>query len=171
MFWQSKRFIVMKPWEERPIEIAHLLNPAFCGELLRVSIKAHYTSTKVLFPFPLAFLVLPIVLHRKTREAILPTTKEQMHAWLQSRPEIRVGFAERAKDLVPITREAIAFLLQVQAIAMDDRGNLRVTPHTLRTVPTNQEIQDCYRKAEILGRWFARTGTPSVIYTMWGVKP
>jgi hypothetical protein len=158
-------------WETRPTEIANLLNPAFCGELLRRSIRAHNTSIPRLIPYPLLFLVLPVVLHRETRESISATTREQMHVWLQSHQNTRIGFANRAKNLVPITREAISFLLQIGAIAVDDRAGVRLTRYVARNVPVSAEITDCQKKAEILGRWFARAGAPAAIYTMWGVKP
>jgi len=161
----------VKSWEKRPIEIAHLLNPAFCGELLRRSIRAHNSAGPRQFPFPLLFLVLPIVLHRGTRESITANTKEQMHVWLQNHQNARIGFAERAREIVPVTREAVAFLLQTEAIAVDDRAGVRLTRYVSRTIPVNQEITDCYKKAEIVGRWFARAGAPSAIYTMWGVRP
>ena len=79
-------------WETRPTGIAHLLNPAFCGELLRRGIRAHNAAGPKLIPFPLLFLALPIVLHRQTRESISATTKEQMHVWLQSHQNARNRF-------------------------------------------------------------------------------
>lgn len=161
----------MNSWETRPTEIAHLLNPAFCGELLRRAIRTHNAVNPRLIPFPLLFLVLPVVLHRETRESISATTKEQMHVWLQDHQNARIGFAERAKSLVPITREAIAFLMQIGAIAVDERAGVRLTRYVARQVPVSAEITDCQKKAEILGRWFARAGAPAAIYTMWGVKP
>lgn len=161
----------VNPSETRRTESAHLLNPAFCGELLRRSIRTHNAVSPRLIPFPLLFLVLPIALHGQTRESISATTKEQMHVWLQTHQSVRIGFAERARDLVPMTREAIAFLLQIGAIAVDDRAGVRLTRYVARNVPVSPEITDCYKKAEILGRWFARAGAPTAIYTMWGVKP
>jgi hypothetical protein len=70
-----------------------------------------------------------------------------------------------------VTREAIAFLFQRGAIAVDNRAGLRLTRYVSRNVPVNEEITDCYRKSEILGRWFARAGSTAAIYTMWGVRP
>ena len=94
-----------------------------------------------------------------------------MHVWLQDNQNVRIGFAERARDIVPVTKETVAFLLQVGAIAVDDRAGVRLTRYVSRNVPVNQEITDCYKKAEIVGRWFARAGAPAAIYTMWGVRP
>lgn len=164
----------MKPWENRPIEVAHLLNPAFCGEVLRRAIgQYNETVAPRLFSYPLAFLVLPIVLHRRTRETISPTTREQLHVWLQAHQDVRVGFAERAKRMVPVTNETIAFLLQVGAITVDDMAGIALVRQRRRRSfeQTDDEIVDCYKKAGIIGRWFARAGSVANVYTMWGVKP
>lgn len=163
----------MKTWELRPIEEAHLLNPAFCGELLRRAIRQYSVFGTSAFPYPLTFLVLPIVLHRQTRELISPNTREQLHVWLQNNQSARVGFAERAARLVPITNESLNFLLQLQVATIDNSAKLRVTTaiKPINSEMGDAEIRDCYRKAEIIGRWFARAGNPANVYTMWGVKP
>ena len=163
----------MKPWEDRPIEEANLFNPAFCGDLLRRVIRNHNATAQFHFPYPLIFLVLPIVLHRQTRQKISPTTREQLHVWLQSNQIVRVGFAERAKRLVPITNEALNFLLQLNLVTVNNLAelNLNRNPPAINENRGDEEIRDCQRKAEIVGRWFARAGSPANIYTMWGVKP
>lgn len=35
----------------------------------------------------------------------------------------------------------------------------------------DQEIHECYNKAENVGRWFAQMGAEENIYAVWGVKP
>jgi ABC-three component (ABC-3C) system Middle Component 3 len=163
----------VRPWEDRPVEIAHLLNPAFCSEVLRRAIRLYNKNAARWFPYPLTFLVLPILLHHRTREAIAPNTREQLHVWLQAHQDVRIGFAERARQLVPHTIETLSFLLQVNAITVDATAGLTVVRRRQRHVDGQGEgeIADCYRKAEIVGRWFARAGSPANIYTMWGVKP
>lgn len=164
----------MIPWENRPVEIAYLLNPSFCGEIVRRCIKKYETINSMGFPYPLLFFILPIVLHRLTRESISPRQRSQLHVWLQNNQYVRVGFAERAKHLVSITKESVAFLLQLNSIIVDDKANIKVNNYN----PTDQaksieaaEVLDCYKKAEIVGRWFAKAGTPTNIYIMWGVRP
>lgn len=163
----------MIPWEQRPIEIANLLNPAFCGEVLRRCINTYQETASIPFPYPLIFLVLPIVLHRRTRERISPRQRQSLHVWLQSHPDVKINFAERAKELIPITREALLFLLQVGTLTVDEQANFSIIPYKKVTIEGNNEgeIADCYRKAELVGRWFARAGNATTIYTMWGVKP
>ena len=163
----------MKSWENRPIEIANLLNPAFCGEVLRLAVGEYVKARQAAFPYSLAFLVLPIVLHRATRESIRKGERRQLHVWMQDNQEVRIRFAERASDLVPVTRESIAFLLQVNALNMDAQAGLRVVAQRRSRASTEPrgEVADCYQKAINVGRWFARAGSPTTIYTIWGVKP
>lgn len=160
-------------WEERPIEIANLLNPAFCGEVLRLCVRAYQQTISQSFPYPLTFLVLPIVLHRGTRESISPRQRQSLHVWLQDHQDLKIGFAERASELIPITREAIIFLLQVGAFVVDEQAGLINQAYKNISIEGQDvgEIADCYRKAVLVGRWFARAGTVATIYAMWGVKP
>lgn len=163
----------MIPWEKRPVEIANLLNPAFCGEVLRRCIAKYQAESARPFPHALLFLVLPIVLHRKTRESMPINTRKQMHAWIMENQEIKIGFAERAKNLIQITREAVAFLLQIGSLRINKQGFLIIPTYRPRNISGQNagEIHDCYKKAEMVGQWFARTGSPATIYIVWGVKP
>lgn len=161
----------MITWDRRPIEIASLLNPAFCGEIIRRCIESFEEVASQPFPFPLVYLILPIVLHTKTRETI--GSERQLHVWLQSHEEVKIGFADRTRQLVPITKEAILFLLQVKAIVFDDQARLSIVSHHRRVLQSQREgeIGSCYKAASIVGRWFARTGDATTIYVLWGVKP
>lgn len=64
----------MNRWSQRPPEEQRLLNPSFCALILWHSAKAHGEATKAKtgIAFEECFLVLPMVLHRETRES-LPT--------------------------------------------------------------------------------------------------
>ena len=160
----------MIPWEQRPVEIANLLNPAFCGQVIRLCIGAYAQEAAKPFPYPLTFLVLPIVLHSQTRER-LGTRQRQLHTWLQDNEDLKIGFAERTRQLIPISTEAITFLLQIKTISVNQQAGLEVFP-ARQKVPSQQdqtEIANCYRKAGVIGRLFARAGTPSTIYALWGV--
>jgi hypothetical protein len=158
-------------WERRPIEIASLLNPAFCGEIIRRCIGRYEEVTSQAFPFPLIYLILPMVLHAKTRETI--TSEKQLHTWLQSNENVKIGFADRTRQLIPITKEAIIFLLQVNSIVLDEQARIS-TIHYRRRIPRSQkegEIESCYKAADVIGRWFARAGSVTTIYALWGVRP
>src|SRR5437867_10652346 len=107
---------ILSTWQHRPPEVAYLLNPAFCGAIIRHCILRYRKESvsKGAFPYPLTFLILPIVLHQRTRTSIPKMTRGQFHVWLQSNSYIRIGLADRARALVPVTKESISFLLQTR---------------------------------------------------------
>ena len=56
----------MENWEDRSKIVANLLNPAFCGEILRRAIVSYNENEEnMLFPFSLLYLILPIILLKK----------------------------------------------------------------------------------------------------------
>ncbi|MDF2524857.1 MAG: hypothetical protein K0R31_2498 [Clostridiales bacterium] len=163
----------MKSWYERPQEIAYLLNPAFCGEVIRRSITKYYDNTDLPFQYPLLYLILPIVLHRATRNKLPSSSRKQMHAWLQENQSVRIGFASRAKEMIPITKESVIFLMQLNALEINNNGTVQVLKYKKVKLDghTDGEIAEIMKRAEAVGKWFSSAGTVSTIYTMWGVKP
>ena len=65
----------MKKWDERPNEVKYLLNPAFCGRILFSMINEYQKTANRAVPFPLLFMVLPLILHEDTRNAISRSTQ------------------------------------------------------------------------------------------------
>src|SRR5689334_21046467 len=117
----------MLPWKQRPFELANLLNPAFCSLILYEAISAYQKKNMQGMPYALAFLILPVVLHRQTRNALPVSTNTNIHPWFQNNCEVRVGFAQRVRSMLPYTREAIIFGLQSKIIQIDDNGNISIT--------------------------------------------
>ena len=65
----------MLNWENRPVEITHLLNPAFCAVLLHDSTRAYVEIINPGISYPLMFVILPLILHKATREEFPKTLK------------------------------------------------------------------------------------------------
>lgn len=164
-------------WGSRPVEIANLLNPAFCGFLIREFLKGYEEKKGEGMPYELVFLLLPIVLHKHTRNLLPRSISTFMHVWLQSNPEIRIGFSKRTKDLIPFTKEAILFMIKRDLITTDENGRLYSSnkPYNKSLLRLDEDIRIYLReyqsKAKLIGKWFAVTGTSSTIYTMWGISP
>lgn len=158
-------------WNERPKEVASLLNPAFCGEIILECISSHNDFVDG-FPFPMVFLILPIVLHPKTRDTI-PYQTKHMHMWIQAHKEVLIGFPERARNMVPITMETLIFLLQLNCIKIDRHEKLTLNKEqTLKKIEgRTTDINDYIRVAKILGKLFTHSGNTSTIFTMLGVRP
>lgn len=159
----------MKVWHERPAEVAYLLNPAFCGEVIARCSYSHLEENGRGLPFSVSFLVLPIVLHGPTREKLDIRTR-QLHVWLQSNPSVRIGFADRVRGMKEITQESIRFVIQHGRVELGDDGTFQAK-HPRTVDSTASEGADCYRKASALGRLLGRAGNETAIFTMWGVRP
>lgn len=162
----------MIPWEKRSIEIASLFNPAFCSLILRQSIRGYLSEESSGMPFSLSFLMLPIVLHRSTREMLPRSISTKMHAWVNNQSEVKVQFSDRCKRLVQYTREGLIYGMQGNLFSVNDGGRL-VSSGKIIKLPWNSDTEsyECAQKAEFVGRWFAQAGEVSTIFHMWGVRP
>ena len=156
----------------RTHEVAYLLNPAFCGRILYSSIKTYNKISNKSFPFPLIYLILPLVLHKQTRINI--SSRTQLLIWVQNHSKLLIDFPRRAKELVPITNEAIEFLLQTGKVRLNADGELDIFP-TARTLSktkyADSEVKECIVKAEHVAKWFASAGKIETIYIVLGVRP
>jgi len=162
----------MKQWNERSTEIAYLLNPAFCGRLLYKTISKYNQEAKRPFPFPLVYLVLPLLLHRRTREAI--SSRSKLLLWIQNNESLLISYADRAKQLVPITNEAIEWLLQCNCVRFTASAELEISPTTpslSKTKFTDDEVKDCLNKSEHIAKWFVNAGKTETIFIALGVRP
>jgi hypothetical protein len=162
----------MRKWSERSNEVAYLLNPAFCGRLLYNAIRTYNVEAKRAFPFPLIYLILPLVLHKNTREKI--SSRTQLLVWIQKFEYLLIGFPKRAKQLVPITNESIEILLQSNLITISSAGELEFNAKKQalsKTRFTDDEIKECITKSEHIAKWFAKAGKAETIYVSLGVRP
>ncbi len=164
----------MTPWDERPVEVANLLNPAFCGHVIYGCADAHNREAGKPLPYALAFLVLPLVLHLDTRSTMKPNTRH-FEVWLNLNPEIKVGLTARARSLVPFTREALGFLHRSGTLTIQETDAALGIPKALRTLrrrfPVGDDTKACIAGAKVLGRWFARANSPATIYASLGLRP
>ena len=162
----------MRNWTERPSEVANLFNPAFCATVLGYAARGFGEERPSGLPWVLAFVTLPLVLHKSTRE-VTPTTKRtKFHTWVEKNPSIRIGFAERARSMVPHVREAIIFGASVGILACDSKGNLFAGPTIPKKAMASNsiEVRDCILRAKTLGSVLANAGADHTVLAMLGVQ-
>ena len=162
----------MKNWNLRTHEVAFLLNPAFCGRVLYSTIKTYNEKANRALPFPLIYLVLPLVLHKETRANI--NSRTQLQLWVQRYPQLLIDFPKRARELVPITNESVEFLLQTGNIILTPNGELEISP-TLKSLSktkfVDDDVSECLKKGEHIAKWFVAAGKAETIYIELGVRP
>jgi hypothetical protein len=165
----------MTPWRDRSPEERALLNPSFFSLLFWHAATGHMTEGGIGLPFGTAFLVLPMVLHRETRESLPKMVATSLPVWLDDNQLVRARLAERARTLVPYTKEALMFgdirgFLKVSADAVSaEKGWKDKISAELRK--SSDEVRSCAKRADFLGRWFARAGSPVTVMALMGVRP
>lgn len=162
----------MKKWNERPFEIRNLFNPAFCGVVLIRAFQGFEEEDGSGMPFSLALLVLPLCLHKDTREILSNNPRSYLLKTFSDNPQILVGFDERTRSLLPYTFEALGFTMQLQLFEVTYQGRLKMRDRGIRKkVDGTQESIECQRAARIVGRNFAKIRDRVTIYTTLGIRP
>jgi hypothetical protein len=159
----------MIAWTERAFDEANLLNPAFCGRLLGLAVHEHGAAP---MPFATALLILPLALHKATREA-LPRSpvRSPLITWVGENQQVRLGLAGRVQRTLPSTREALLFLSIRNVIAFEGDGIRCARPVGRSSVTDTDEVRRCATAARFLGRWLSRAGTPESTYAILGLTP
>lgn len=162
----------MKTWGQRPREVRALFNPAFCGLVLARGIEGFANEAGRAMPFSLTLLILPLCLHKQTRELLKDANRSYLTNILQDHPEIRVDLAQRTRGLFPYTMEAFAYLMACGVIAVDEHGGIEVLKGTIKkTLVGSDETKECQTVARALGAKLARINDRATIYTTLGIRP
>jgi len=162
----------VKPWSQRPREVRNLFNPAFCGLVLARGLEGFTEKANQPMPFSLTLLILPLCLHKRTREQIKEANRAYLTTILEEHPEIRVDLAQRARGLMPYTMEAFGYLMACGAIAVDDSGAVALKEKTVRkSITGSQDNKDCQSVARSLGQKLALLNDRVTIYTTLGIRP
>lgn len=160
-------------WNNRNPIVKNLLNPAFCGEVIRVAANEYNTHSENKFPYLYSFLVLPIILHEETRQRLPRTTRTYIFAWVDENEDLLMQFPNRAKNMAKYTRESLCFLIKYNAIEMDKTGNIFV-PNYRKTNYSGEEYSeynDIMKKSKMLGKWLSQSSDIKSIYSFFRITP
>ena len=164
----------MKAWNDRPAEVANLLNPAFCSLGIATAAAEFAGRQGSGMPYPIAFLVLPIALHGPTRESRPRNVRTSLAAWIQLNPEAKVRFPERVAALEPVTREALIFGASQGVLDVSQEGLVLATGQRSgidrAITQLAGEAGECLRAAKFVGRWLAGSGSTATTLALWGVR-
>lgn len=165
----------MTLWEQRSREERDLLNPGFCANMLWHAAGGYSGGPGESLSFEEAFLVLPFVLHRETREELPCSTRTSLAVWLDEHPLARGRVVSRARLLVPFTKEALTFG-GVHGFIRLDGGMLHADIDWNKSVTrilkeSSGEVRVCAKRAGFVGKWFAESGSAATVLSLIGVCP
>lgn len=159
----------MPSWAQRPQASAAFLNPALVAAVEAVAARDfEREASGRLMPWPMAFLVAPLVLHRPTRQALPASTRTHLPNWVAEHPALVAGLAARSTSLAPAVREGLRFGLRHRMLAVEQgflKGMITSKPRT------EGELADLLKAASLIGRWAAKSENPSTVFALLGVRP
>lgn len=159
---------VMQQWSDRNSAVADLLNPGVIAAIIAAAAVEYERRDGLPMPFELAFLVVPLVLHRDTRSALPARVNSHLAKWVTSNPVLAAGFGARAKALTEPVREGIRFGLRQGALELDGAN---IIGHPLRGRPAAiGDIAQVIGKATFVGRWFTRIESSATAFALLGVE-
>jgi hypothetical protein len=158
-------------WEDRPEITAHLINPAFCTEIMRECVSAYVAESNGKFPFALSVLVLPLILNSRIRERLPKSKSNTIHGWIIENEDLKIGLAPNIASFIPFTRETVMFAIAHNSLSIDENGNINVTARRGKLKSEDEEIKSCLKKAEVMGKVLSKSGNPLTIYSILGIKP
>lgn len=165
----------MTPWTERSIEERNLLNPGFCSMLLWHAALGYASERSIPMAVEISFLVLPFVLHKETRESLPTTIRMSLPIWLAEHPIAQTRLGERAATLRAFTKESLIFggchgLLALAQTGVRANADMRKRVNAALKL-TSDEVRDCAKRAQFLGRWLEKAGGPETVMALLGVRP
>ena len=158
----------MTEWSARSGVPAALLNPALIASIIAAAASGYDRERKAPLPWPLSFVIAPMVLHRGTREALPTSLATHLGAWVSRNPALRAGLPQRAQSLVTPVREGLRFGLRHGLLAIEPGGGVRQAVARLRPADVG-DLRVIVTKAIFVGRWVSRSEQPATIFALLGV--
>jgi hypothetical protein len=146
-------------------EIRAVQNPAMGATLIAAATKGFTDASDVHagMPLPLAFLVLPIVLHPDTYRFVAGTLRKSGLRYFadkfgqtkNAKSDVLLAIQRRALSLRPITFESLDLMLQARLAVLDyKKAELSTTALLTEVIGNIGAETDLHRDSEKLGHWF-----------------
>jgi hypothetical protein len=159
---------LMTEWSARSGVPAALLNPALMAVITAAAASGYERETQAAMPWPLSFVIAPMVLHRGTREALPSRLSTHLGVWVSRQPVLRAGLPLRAQALVGPVREGIRFGLRYGLLETGPAGGVRQAVTRLRP-PDAGDLRAILAKATFAGRWVSSSEEPATVFALLGV--
>ncbi len=170
--WPNPDMLVpVTPWTDRSPVVAAMLNPALLATIIATAAEEYERADHDPMPWPLAFLVAPLVLHRDTRDALPNSTRSHLATWVSNHPTLRAGLPARARSLAPSVQEGLRFGMEAGVLAVVDDGRLRSSLRIARQPPDVGDLRALVRSSGLVGKWFAKLDQPATAFALLGVAP
>jgi hypothetical protein len=115
-----------------------------------------------------------MILHKATRTQLPRRADVTFVTWAAEHGRLLAELPDRVTVLLPVSREALIFLLQNHTMRLQGGGIIAgANPIRLsgRLTAETDDTREARRSAGLLGRWFANQSQPSSIMQVLGMTP
>lgn len=148
-----------------------MLNPALISVILSAAADQHESASREAMPWEYSFIVVPLVLHTPTREALPRSVSTHLGNWVDSNKLALAGLGARATALSPFVREGLRFGLRHRALNLTEDGCIQSDFKGGVRGNNLGDIKAIVGDAGLVGRWFARTDGSTTVFKLLGVTP
>ena len=153
-----------------PTEIDLVHNPSLGAYLLWRAAKGHFAEANQALPVALAFLVLPIILHKHACDLVHGTNKSSgltlFAAKLGTRQEDILAVHPRALALRSLGLSSIAFACSARMLVLNSRSAVLLPVLDCGVPKQGEVVSSLGAAAEKLGAWFGRLPLEQVVSTL-----
>lgn len=158
-------------WDNRSWATSSMLNPALVAVIIVSAANMYEEHSGESMPWELIFLVVPMALHRDTREALPTRIDSYVAKWVGENAALQASFSRRVSGMLPYAREGLRYGLRSGALTLLSDGSVRGKPGWKLHKERDKELSLIIGKAAFLGRWFAHTGSSATLFALFGVAP
>ena len=145
-------------------------NPAFCASVLANFCDAHFSVKGNLPSMIIAYAVLPVVLSNDLASTFLHCNKNTgLLMWLHRNPIVLTDLAKRINGTLSISTNAIRFGCIMNILKLDSDGFLSCAGYVAPKYKVDNDTISSYKRARLLGNWFAKAGSSRTIVEALGV--
>ncbi|MDC3956220.1 hypothetical protein KEG38_20330 [Polyangium jinanense] len=152
-----------------------LLNPGFCG-ILSAFMAEGASSGRRGLPLVAVYLMMPMVLHRRTAERIERSSSRGLAEFVHRYPDVLVGLDRRAAMTIPNTRAGLAVAIRRGALQFDRRSEELVATDSIKMARARlgellspddvRRVEACLK----LGKWVGHM-TVALMCDVLSVRP
>lgn len=161
--------------EQYSSEEINLYNPAYVGIILYQAIREYQVKAGSGLHCGLTYLVAPMAISPRYSKILPNTVATPIAGWVAEHEGELIGFADVVSAYVDIVNSAIAFLLNHDAVFLDDNGRYFLRDNALPQKPSyvikNKKFKVSFLAAGLLGRWFSESSNVVNVYAQLGIRP
>jgi hypothetical protein len=147
-----------------------MLNPALVAAVLVAAASEYRRVGRGAMPWELAFIIVPLCLHRQSRDELPGRTNAHLPHWVAEHPLLQAGLARRAVDLRWFVLEGLRFAIAHGYLELED--GLLVGNWTAKVAPADVgDIRSIVKSAAFVGRWLTKTDKTSTVFALFGLAP